>query len=155
MTFTAVQNAINKVKNGTFVSVEYETIPTMLAFAKKEGISITKRTTKVVRLGVDYSHIARVIAKRAAENYTPPERQNPYEWIVKNSIAKKIDGESIYLQLANVRGKSHAKSTWFMNGVEVSFDDVVKYLAPSYLNKSSELPEIQKVNIENLIRIGG
>lgn len=154
MTFTAVQNAINRVKNGTFVSVEYETTPTMLAFAKKEGISIIKRTTKIVRLGVDYSHIARVIAKRASKNYTPSERQNPYEWIVKNILAKKHDGDSFYLQVANVRS-SRAASKWFLNGIEVNFEDVVEYLAPSYVNKSGDMPEVQKVNIDNLIRIGG
>lgn len=154
MTFTAVQNAINKVKNGTFVSVEYETVPTMLAFTKKSGISITKRTKKVVRLGVDYSHIARVIAKRSAESYVPSDRQNPYEWVVKNILAKKHDSDSFYLQVANVRS-SRAISKWFLNGIEVNFEDVVEYLAPSYVNKSSDMPEVQKVNIDNLIRIGG
>ena len=154
MTIAAIQNAINKVKNGTFVSVEYETVPTMLAFAKKSGISITKRTKKVVRLGVDYSHIARVIAKRSAEGYVPYERQNPYEWVVKNILAKKHDIDAFYLQVVNVRS-SHATSRWFLNGIEVNFEDVVEYLAPSYVNKSGDMPEVQKVNIDNLIRIGG
>ena len=154
MTINAILDAIKNVKNGTFVSVEYETIPTILASARNAGIVITKRTRKVARLGVNYSHIARVIAGRIVSEQSGAVRANPYEWSVANTVAKNVNNDNMYLHITNVPNGSHTKSRWFLNGKEVAFENVVEYLTPSYLRKGTEMPLIQKINLDNVIKIG-
>ena len=152
MTIATIMNSIKNIKKGAFTSVEYETVPTILAAYKDH--QITKRTKKVVRLGVSYGNIASVIAsKQNQDSSVKAGRKNPYTWEIDNIIAKHESG-SMYLQIANVPNHSNTSSAWFLDGKQVSFEDVKDYLAPSYLKKSAGSPAIQKIHIENIVKIG-
>lgn len=157
MTINAILDAIKDIKNGTFVRVEYETIPSMTASAKKSGVCVSKHTTKVARLGVNYGHIAQVIAKdiiRQTSGVEKQEHENPYVWDLKDIIARNINNGNLYLHITNVPENSHTVSEWFVDGKQVDVEEVKQYVVPSYFNRSGELPVVQKININNIIKIG-
>lgn len=157
MTINAVLDAIKNVKSGTFIRMEYETAPSTTAAAKKSGVRVSKHTTKVARLGVNYNHIAQVIAKdiiHQASGVEKQERENPYVWDLKDIIARNINNGNLYLHITNVPENSHTISEWFVDGRRVDVEEAKQYIVPSYFNKSGELPIVQKININNIIKIG-
>ena len=145
---------ISSIKRGTFVRVEYETIPSLTALAKKSGVDIKKHTVKVARIGVSYSNIARVIANRIVGGDTDKVRENPYVWDIQNILARNINNGNLYLHITNVPENSHTISEWFVDGKRVDVEEAKQYIVPSYFNKSGELPVVQKININNIIKIG-
>lgn len=155
MTINELMAAIKNIKKGTFVNIEYSVIPSLNAMAKKNGVSVVKKTKKVARIGVAYGNILKVIENNAADNHENKiVRENPYVWDVKNIIARNIKNDSLYLQIANISKNSHSESEWFVDGEKVSVEEVKQYIVPSYFNSKSEMPVVQKIKLENLVRVG-
>lgn len=155
MTFVELIEAINRTRKGTFTHISYITSPTLNAAGKKEGVVITKHTEKVVRIGVKRNNIAAVKAAEEART-TPKQERTPWcHWEIENVITKHNNKEDRYLTIANVNHGHHTKVRWFINGKEVTKQEVIDsgYVIPSYF-KEVETPATQQINIENIISLG-
>ena len=157
MTKQEIISAVEGIKKGTFVRVVYETELPMTAAARKEAISILKRTEKVVRVGVDYKNIEAV--KRSEEQRIEPkqERSAWCHWEIPHILAKHNTKDDYYLSIATVNQGAHTKTTYIKDGNVVSFTKVKEseYVLPSYFKTSKEVPVIQTINIKNIIELGG
>lgn len=146
-----------ETKRGTFIRIVYETILPVTAAARKLGYVVTKRTEKVVRLGVNYGHIAKVIEQEAASTGDKRVVTPWYHWVEKDLIAKHNTKDDYYISFATVNKGSHSRSSYFINGQEASFTEVAdsNTVIPSYFKSSGEAPVVQKVNVNNIIELGG
>lgn len=158
MTKHEIIRTVNDVKKGTFVRIVYQTELPLTSAAKKSGHVIVKHTEKVVRLGVNYGNIAKV--QTAESQRTEPKREYaPWcHWEIKDVLAKHNTKDDYYLSFATVDGKGHhTKNKYFIDGVAASLDDVKEsnMILPSYFKSSSDAPAVQKVNINNIIQLGG
>lgn len=152
MDVCAIKEKIGEVHNGSFVRVIYVTVPSQTAESKKSGVSVTKLTSKLVRFGVNYANIASVVAKRVLGCQPTQHRKNNYVWDVKNIIATNSETGETYVQFANAK-KNGATVSWMLNGSPATLEEVAQYIIPSYF-KGDYTPEVQKVNIKNIIKIG-
>lgn len=158
MTRHEIIKAVDTVKKGTFVRIVYETELPLTAAAKRAGHVIVKHTEKVVRLGVNYGNISKV--QKAEEARTEPKREyTPWcHWEIENILAKHNTKDDYYLSFATVDGMGHhTKTTYFVDGVTATFDEVKEseFVLPSHFKNSGEAPVVQKVNINNIIQLGG
>ena len=158
MTKHEIIKTIDSVKKGTFVRIVYQSELPLTAAAKKAGHVIVKHTEKVVRLGVNYGNIAKVQEAEAAR--TEPKREyTPWcHWEIQDILAKHNTKDDYYLSFATVDGMGHhTKSTYFMNGETATINEVrdSAYVLPSYFKNNGEAPVVQKVNINNIIELGG
>lgn len=145
-------------KRGSFIRIVYVSDLLISASARRAGHIVQKRTEKVVRLGVNYTHIAQVIAQEALRTGPKRETTSWCHWIIPNILAKHNFNDAYYLTVANVNNGHHSRSKYFIDGVESSFDDVVDsgYVLPSYFRfDTREAPVVQTIRIENIIELGG
>lgn len=155
MTKLELIQKIRNIKKGTFVKIYYKSEVPLTAAAKREGNSVIKLTEKLVRLGVDYTHIARVVAEEALRT-TPKKERAPWcHWEIPHILAKHNNKDDYYLSVATVTGHS-GKSIYLINGELSTSQDVADcgYVLPSYFN-AHEAPVVQTININNIIKIGG
>lgn len=157
MTRNEVVRAIEGIHKGSFTRIVYCTELPLTAQAKKENNELVKHTEKVVRFGVDYYNIAKVIAEEALRTKPKVERSSWCHWEIENLLAKHNTKDDYYLSFATVNHGSHTKNRYFLNGYEVSYQEVVNsgLVIPSYFNSNRDVTTIQKVNIKNIISIGG
>lgn len=152
-----VLSAITSIKKGAFTRIAYTSEPTLSAAGKKAGVSITKFTEKTVRLGVKYANMQAVQEKEAAR--TEPKREvTPwYHWEVEDILAKHNTKDAYYLAFSYVNEGHNTRSSYFIDGVEVSKEELQEsgYVIPSYFKEDKEPPLTQRVNIDNIITIGG
>lgn len=158
MTKHEIIRTVETVKKGTFVRIVYQTELPLTAAAKRSGHVIIKHTEKVVRLGVNYGNIATVQEAEAVR--TEPKREyTPWcHWEIEDILAKHNTKDDYYLSFATVNGIGHhTKSTYFMNGSTVALNEVMdsELVLPSYFKGTGEAPAVQKVNINNIIQLGG
>lgn len=145
-------------KKGSFIRIVYVSDLPISASARKAGHVIQKRTEKVVRLGVNYTHIAQVIAQEALRTEPKRETTSWCHWIIPNVLAKHNFNDAYYLSVASVNNGHHSRSKYFIDGIECSFEDVVDsgYVLPSYFRSyTGEAPVVQTIRIENVIELGG
>ena len=156
MQITEIRRIVENIRKGTFTRIEYVSEPSLTAAAKKAGHVITKHTTKVVRLGVNYGHIAEVKRQEALRTEPKIERAPWYSWEVKDTIAKHNTKEAYYLAFATVNKGHNTKTTWFLDGVEVTAREIREsgLIIPSYFNTDGEMPVVQRINVENIIALG-
>lgn len=139
------------VKPGTFARVAYVSeLPVAAAF-KKQGVVITKETETTGRFGVDYTHIASVISRKATETEDKPKRTNNYEWIVPHRFSHNTNTNKDYVQMTTVPKHSNTKSKYFINGKEATLDEVKPYIIASYFSKKPESGnEVRTINVDNI-----
>lgn len=158
MTKHEIIRSIGDIKKGTFVRIVYQTELPLTAAAKKAGHIIIKRTEKVVRLGVNYGHIAKV-QEYEAERIEPKREVTPWcHWEIKDILAKHNTKDDYYLSFATVEGNGHhTKNEYFIDGKSATFQMIEdsSFVLPSYFKGNGEFPVVQKVNINNVIQIGG
>lgn len=158
MTRHEIIRSIEDIKKGTFVRIVYQTELPLTAEAKRSGHVIIKQTEKVVRLGVNYSNIAKV-QKQEAERTEPKREYTPWcHWEIPNILAKHNTKDDYYLSFASIDGKGHhTKNKYFINGTTATRKMVEEcpFILPSYFKSSGEAPVVQKVNINNIIQLGG
>lgn len=157
MTKVEILNTIGNIKKGTFTRITYVSEPTLSAAGKKAGVSIIKHTRKTVRLGVQYQNMEAVKEKEAMR--TEPKREvAPWcHWEIDDILAKHNMKEAYYLACSYVNGRGHnTESEYYLNG-ELVTPDILKasgYIVPSYFKEDREPAVTQRINIENIIRIG-
>lgn len=156
MTKNQVLDAIQNIRKGTFVKIIYKSELPLTAAAKRDGVTATKITEKVVRLGVDYTHIQAVIDMEAARTEPKREVASWCHWEIPNILAKHNTKEDMYLTFASVNGGSHTKSEYQLNGVTATKQEIAdaNIVQPSYFKQNGEAPVIQKINVNNIIQLG-
>ena len=149
--------AVGTIKKGAFTRIVYATEPTLSAAGKKAGASIVKHTEKVVRLGVKY-HNMEAVKKAEAERTEPKREVAPWcHWEIDDILAKHNTKDAYYLAFSYVNEGHNTKSEYFLNGNPVTVDELKEtgYIVPSYFKDKGEIPVTQKINIENIIELGG
>lgn len=158
MTKHEIIKTIDSVKKGTFVRIVYQSELPLTAAAKKAGHVIVKHTEKVVRIGVNYGNIAKVQEAEAARTELKREYTPWCHWEIEDILAKHNTKDDYYLSFATVNGMGHhTKSTYFMDGSTATINEVMdsELVLPSYFKGTGEAPAVQKVNISNIIQLGG
>lgn len=149
-----IKNKLAKIKNGTYTNITFlsEIIPNK----DNKGHKIQKITKAIVRFGVAYSHIkVESIQSRPVipGESNPLTEQLPWgEWDPECSclIAHK---DNYYLRCTVSRSpKHHRKTRYFLDGVEVSKEDIIPLTRPSEWTPREEY--VFNPNIENILAIG-
>lgn len=147
MLYTQIKNKINKIQKGQFHSLLWERpCKTKKAFSNNV---VVKRSSAVVRFGVEYDNINAVKEKRA--NGELPAQNNGLQWgqwLLYPYFIKHKD--SIYLRCSTVPN-TKTKSEYFLNGVKVPFEQVENMLLAS--EKNTKKAEVFTINIENILHI--
>lgn len=138
-------NKIKSIPNGRFFRITYMTEPKLSADAKRNGVEVLKITEKTVRTGVEYRHIRGVVAA-GVEN----------QWghsVVKNKVIKHNTKDSYYLSVAPIRRGGNTKTTWLVNGIERTEQEVKDsgYVLDSYWKSSS--PVVQLINFDHVLGV--
>lgn len=149
-----IQNKLAKIRNGAYTNITFlsEIIPNK---DNKEH-KIQKITKAVVRFGITYSHIK--VASIQSRPVIPGEskpltEQLPWgEWDPECSclIAHK---DNYYLRCTVSRSPKHHRETrYFLDGVEVSKEDIIPLTRPSEWTPREEY--VFNPKIENILAIG-
>ena len=149
--------AVNKTKKGAFTRIVYATEPTLSSAGKKSGAVIVKHTEKTVRIGVKYHNMEAVKAAEAAR-VEPKREVTPWcHWEIEDVLAKHNTKDAYYLAVSYVNGGHHTKSEFYLNGEPITEEQLKEtgYVVPSYFKNKEEVPVTQKINIDNIITIGG
>lgn len=140
-----LQNELKDYRNGAYITIEYQTMPTTRAKFKNQ---VTKHSKEVVRLGVDYSKMKINEGKEIGSL--------PYgQWVeemVKFLIYNE-DKNQYYLRVTTTGNKKHKIfSNYFLNGEPIEYSQLVEMgaIAPY---KGAPSP-IKNIKIENIIAIG-
>lgn len=151
---TDIIQQIASLKHGAFVRVKYRT--DVKPAAKFKDYEIHKIVEATVRVGVSYSNLSAVRARRDSEAYEPHlTHVQWWRWCegYKNIIKEKIsDPSQKYVTFATVPGGGNIKTLWYINSKEVSEAEVRPLTTPSYWNKTHL--DVFDVRLENLISIG-
>lgn len=149
---------LNKIKSGTFMSVEYKsTLPVKAQY--KHDVQIVKYSKIIVRTGVAYGNLKSVIAKKALEEANPQpqvQRANNFSWVIKNRIKFNSNTQREYLALAVVPnmkaiGSKYEVTTKEGTTVCDSFDK--NLVIDSYW--SSKDVDVLTIATDNIIAING
>lgn len=143
-------------QKGSLVRIKYKSSPTLAAVAKKAGYVVEKTTETTVRFGVRYSNIQTVKTRRAQDTMLGLERKEPtlwWKWEIPQILKQHLSKDERYLTVATVPKGHNTVSTYFVNGVKTSTEDLknMGLLIPSYWNK--ETPATYDININNIIEI--
>ena len=159
MELNKIINSLSKQHKGTFVRIGWKS-NIESAKARKEGVSVVKETDATVRWGIAYDHLARVKeqrAEKAALGETTKEVKPWYKHMETHSyILQKLSDESkTYLQLYTVNKKKTMTSRYYVNGVEMTKQQVMD---SGYVNASEWAPKqeclIMNIPTENIRYIG-
>lgn len=135
---------------GQFASVTFKSTPAPAA--KFKGVMLEKTTTGVFRSGVNFANLTSV--KEGIANSERGEVQSLSwgEWVnFPFVIAHK--GER-FLRLTTVNGVK-SKSTFKVNGVEVSKDEFEQFLVPSARSENKTPTEVFNIKESNLVSFNG
>ena len=158
-------NEAAKVKPGTITRIMYKTECPVKAEYKKQGYRMFKMVETSARLGVNYHHIASVIARKAEEGLKETvARVNNYEWVLKNKVRHNTATGKDYLYAATFNKGHHTYSCyilmqpdsselkWF-SPLDLEESEYKDILIPSYW-KGSNPTEVRNISFENIYRIG-
>ena len=160
-----ILNEAAAAKNGTFIRIGYRTELPVKAAYKKQGIQFFKYTEMSVRLGVNYGHIASVIARKAEQQLVETiQRTNNYEWVIHNKVRHNTATGKDYLYVANFNQGSNIHNVYVGIKDGEVFNIVPEdkemfkilneeYMIPSYWNGTSNAPEIMNISFDNIHRI--
>lgn len=149
-----IQNKLAKIRNGAYTNITFlsEIIPNK---DNKEH-KIQKITKAVVRFGITYSHIKvdSIQSRPVLPGESKPlTEQLPWgEWDPECSclIAHK---DNYYLRCTVSRSPKHHRETrYFLDGVEVSREEVIPLTRPSEWTPREEY--VFNPKIENILAIG-
>lgn len=158
-----VKNIVNAIKGGTITKVTYTSAPSLTAQSKKAGVKITKVTSKLCRLGLDYE------AMKEIREYKATHETSQYDY---SSWENDEDGRIVYVPKTNntlvriykLPNHSNTKSYYIITdekgtrAVEEMSEEEKAYITPSYFkapNPNAPYIPTQKINIENFIEING
>jgi hypothetical protein len=135
---------------GQFASVTFKSNPKPAASFK--GVVLEKVTTGVFRSGVNFANLTSV--KDGIESNERGEVQ-PLAWGSWENFPFVIShkGER-FLRLTTVNGMK-SKSTFKVNGVEVSKDEFEQFLVPSARSENKTPTEVFNIKEANLVSFNG
>lgn len=148
MTLSALCEKIALIIKGAFVKASWQsTVPT----PKKGGHTVVKVTSGIVRIGVDYRHIAAVREAGLGTNPLPGDDQWKYfPYIIEGKNGLKLRITRVNNPLA------HPHSYYLVDGKRMSKDELkaTGYVAPSYLEPHPNDSPVFTVKVENVISLG-
>ena len=152
-----VLKAVDSIKKGSFTRIVYSSEPTLSAAGKKAGVNVTKFTEKTVRIGVKYANMQAVKDTDAARTEPKKEVTPWYHWEIEDILAKHNNKDAYYLAFSYVNEGHNTRTQYFLNGVEVTKEELREsgYVIPSYFKEDKDLPVTQRINIDNIIALGG
>lgn len=159
MELNNIINKLNKQHKGTFVRIGWKS-NIESAKARNAGIQVVKETDALVRWGIQYDHLKRVQALKAekAASGEPTKVVKPwYKHLEQNPyiIQHLSDETKTYLQLYTVNNKKSMKIKYYINGVEMTKQQVVD---SGYVNASEWNPKqeclIMNIPTANIRYIG-
>lgn len=156
MTEQNVYEALKGYQKGSYIRLGWKSTLGNAA-AKKAGNVIIKQTETTGRIGIHYQNIASVKARK--------EQQEPSEKTYKvwfkhveghpEIVEHLQDASKRYLQIFAVKPFSYSKVKYFLNGVEISKQDLE---ATGLCTKSDLAPssgsELFNIPLDNLLFIG-
>jgi hypothetical protein len=155
-----LQDVIQKVENqkkGSFMAIQWQT-EVGNARAKKDGVTIIKKTQTVVRCRVNYKNTQRYLESKSesepSETTRAPwnkELDSDRKWIRQNLK----DSSKLYLSVIPVKSKIVTKTNYYVNNVQVTKQELLdaQWVAPSSVD-SKDLPVVMTVGLDNIIKIG-
>ena len=160
-----ILNEAAKVKPGTITRVGYRTFLPVKAAYKKQHVEIMKIVETSIRLGVSYSKIASVIARRAEEGMKEAiARTNNYEWVLDNKVCFNTKTGKYYLYAASLNGGHHTRTHYMVKHASGMIESMTaeefkksayatEYVIPSYWKGNGDVPEIRNISFDNIYRI--
>jgi len=149
---TQNQNVIDAflANKGQFASVTFKSNPSPSADFK--GVSLEKITTGVFRSGVDFANLTSTQTAIANGERGAVQPLSYGEWI-KFPYVIGHNGKRL-LRLTKVNGQK-SKSTFKVNGVEVSKEEFENYLVPSKRSANKPATDVFNIKEENLVSFNG
>lgn len=137
MTNSEILLALAHVKKGRYVS---------LRKVKDYGKGVTKESDLVIRLGVNYANMA--INK---DRETPIQSLPWGHWVegLENLVIEHKG--NYYLRVANSYS-DHNKSTYYLDGVEISKEKAIEILGEKKLKSGN--PDVYNIKFENILSLG-
>lgn len=159
MELSNIISKLSKQHKGTFVRIGWKS-NIESAKARNAGISVVKETDATVRWGVRYDNLKRVKeikAEKAAIGEQPKEVKPWYKHLEQSPyIVQHLSDESkTYLQLYTVHNKKLMKTKYYINGIEMTKQQVID---SGYVNASEWSPKqeclIMNIPTANIRYIG-
>lgn len=150
---------LSKIKNGTFMSVEYKSSLPVKSEYKKQGVEITKYSKIIVRTGVAYSNLKSVIEKKQQEETMAQpkvQRANNFSWVIKNRIKFNSNTNKEYLALAvvpNMKAISNRYEIKTADGTTSCETFDKSLVIDSYWNNKSV--DVLTIATDNVLSING
>lgn len=151
---------VQNIKAGQFFKMSYVTTVETSAKAKKEGVTVLKRTIGTFRLGINYKNTKKAIAY-AAEKGKDINEESKLPWGQWKDDSKRIivhtnkAGQyNEYLRVYDTPNKP--KIQYYINNRPVSKEELMKsgYVRASYFNPSKIYTGCSTINLTNIEWIG-
>ena len=148
MKYSIIKEILKSNVKGSFRSMTWEKeLPVKKAFA---GNVIMKRSSGVVRLGIDYDNIKAVQEKRAIGSL--PEVNAGLPWGTWKAFPYLIEHKgNFYLRCAESKNNK-IETQYFLNGRKVEKKDIENMCLKSAFTNHANM-DVFNVNIENIISI--
>lgn len=147
MLYSSLKNKLLKIQKGQFHSILWER-PCKIKKAFNGNV-IMKRSSAVVRFGVEYDNIQAVQEKRTNGELPAQNAGLQWgEWLMYPYFIKHKN--QIYLRCSTVPN-TKVKSEYYLNGVKVPFEQVENMLLAS--EKNAKKAEVFTINIDNILSI--
>lgn len=148
MEFTKVLRRIEKNKKGTFVPMVWER-PVKVKKAFQNEI-LTKRSSGLVRLGIDYDHMQAVQVKRTTGEL--PSQNAGLQWGQWEMFPYIIEHKgNKYLRCSPVP-KTRIKTEYFLNGRNVEYAEIENMLLASE-KTSTESLDTFSINVNHILAL--
>ena len=140
-------------RKGQFVRIEYTT--TTEPAAAHKGRSLTKRTTMTVRTGVEFGNLASVQLAIASGQRGEVQPLAWGEWAIHPWLITHKGAEYLRVTIDGV--PQSARSTYMVDGAEVSRDVYLSMLTPSRRAAilDGDRPEVLTIKVENIHTLAG
>ena len=147
MLYSNLKNKVSKIQKGQFHSLLWER-PCKLKKAFGNNV-VVKRSSAVVRFGVEYDNINAVKEKRVSGELPAQNAGLQWgEWLLYPYFIKHKN--QVYLRCSTVPN-TKIRSEYFLNGTKVSFEQVENMLLAS--EKNTKKAEVFTINIDNILSI--
>lgn len=153
-----VLKALSRIKNGTYCRVHYNSEMSVKAEHKKQGIRLFKEVTTTFRTGVQYTHMAEVIAERNAPDYVAPKpRANNSEWLIENKALHNTNTDSYMAYFIPTKNSNTVVTYHLVVDGEITDSDTLTDAMKAYLIDSALKPSagsrVRTIKFDNIISI--
>lgn len=161
LTKEQILSIAKNIRGGTITRIAYKTEVPLKAEFKKQGYKITKVVETSVRFGVNYNHIAAVIARKSAADYVARPYTNKYEWVLFNRVKHHIEKNKDYIVVATLPKGHHTKVKYLLEGSIMgtldmgdSIDGHYKGIViDSYFKPSNYIDEVKTICFDNIFML--